>query len=71
VVGVNRIGEDGNKIKHSGDTLVLNPRGEIINHTLPNVDSIESTILSHQYLHDFRTLFPVMLDGDEFNIQSS
>ncbi|MBK7669729.1 MAG: hypothetical protein IPJ32_21825 [Sphingobacteriaceae bacterium] len=30
VIGVNRIGEDGNKFAHSGDSMVINPRGEII-----------------------------------------
>ncbi len=68
VVGVNRIGEDGNRIKHSGDSVVLNPRGEIISHILPNNESTETTNLSYQYLQDFRSVFPVMLDGDDFNV---
>jgi omega-amidase len=68
VVGANRIGEDGNHIKHSGDSVVLNPRGETISHILPNNDSIETITLSYQYLQDFRAAFPVMLDGDDFEL---
>jgi omega-amidase len=68
VVGVNRIGEDANQFKHSGDSVVLNPRGETISHILPNNDSIETITLSYQYLQDFRSVFPVMLDGDDFNL---
>lgn len=69
VIGVNRIGEDGNAIKHSGDSCVINPRGEIINTTKANEDKTETLSLSYTYLDEFRKLFPVMLDGDDFEIQ--
>lgn len=68
VIGVNRIGEDGNQINHSGDTSVINPRGEIISQTLAYQDKTESVNLSYSYLQDFRKVFPVMMDGDEFNV---
>lgn len=68
VVGVNRIGEDGNNIKHSGDTSIINPRGEIISKTKANEDQLETLFLSFNYLHEFRKLFPVMMDADEFKI---
>ena len=68
VVGVNRIGEDGNGIAHSGDTSIINPRGEIINNTQSHQDKAETVLLSYNYLQDFRKVFPVMLDGDDFEI---
>lgn len=68
VIGVNRIGDDGNKINHSGDTAVINPRGEIINQTIAHQDNVETMNLSYSYLQDFRNAFPVLLDGDEFDI---
>lgn len=68
VVGVNRIGEDGNQINHSGDSSIINPRGEIISQTLAHQDKLETTHLSYSYLQDFRKVFPVMLDGDDFEI---
>lgn len=68
VVGVNRIGEDGNGIVHSGDSYVVNPRGELINSMQSHQDKTETISLSYSYLHDFRKAFPVLLDGDEFDI---
>lgn len=68
VVGVNRIGDDGNNIAHSGDSAVINPRGEIISKPNTNQDVIETVSLSATYLKEFRKLFPVMMDGDEFTL---
>ena len=68
VIGVNRIGEDGNGIKHSGDSMVINPRGEIISKTKPNEQNIETVTLDRTYLEDFRITFPVGLDSDEFTL---
>jgi omega-amidase len=32
VAGVNRVGDDGNGIYHSGDSMVIDPKGEILEH---------------------------------------
>ncbi len=69
VVGVNRIGQDGNAITHSGDSCMLNPRGEIISKTKAHEDVSETVSLSFTYLEEFRKVFPVMLDGDEFEVK--
>lgn len=68
VIGVNRIGIDGNNVNHSGDSLIINPRGEIINNPKSNEESIETITLNKNYLNDFRKIFPVGLDADEFDI---
>ena len=68
VIGVNRIGLDGNNINHSGDSVVINPHGQIISKTKPNEQSIETVTLDKKYLNDFRKAFPVGLDADEFKI---
>ncbi len=68
VVGVNRIGLDGNGIDHSGDSVVINPRGEIISTIRAHEDGIETIVLSANYLEDFRKQFPVGLDADDFSI---
>ncbi|MBK6984208.1 MAG: amidohydrolase [Bacteroidetes bacterium] len=49
VVGVNRIGQDGNAITHSGDSCILNPRGEIISKTKAHEDVSETLNLSFSY----------------------
>lgn len=69
VIGVNRIGEDGNAYAHSGDSAIINPRGEIISRTKANEESIETIVLDKKYLDDFRKLFPVGLDSDEFEVK--
>ncbi|MFX8848627.1 nitrilase-related carbon-nitrogen hydrolase, partial [Acinetobacter baumannii] len=30
VIGVNRVGNDGNEIYHSGDSMIINPLGEVL-----------------------------------------
>lgn len=68
VIAVNRIGKDGNDFAHSGDSMVINPRGEIISKTKANEQSIETIHLDKTYLEDFRKAFPVGLDSDEFTL---
>lgn len=68
VIGVNRIGADGNGIMHSGDSMVVNPRGEIISLTKAYEKSVETITLNRQYLDDFRQSFPAGLDADNFTI---
>ena len=71
VAGLNRIGKDGNDITHSGDSTIINAKGEIISRVKANEDVVETVTLSHQELDEFRKLFPVSLDADDFlvNIQ--
>ena len=69
VVGVNCVGEDGNGLVHSGDSMVCNPRGEIISTPNSHRESSESVSLSLLYLQEFRKTFPVLMDGDEFEIK--
>jgi len=69
VIGVNRIGEDGNGMAHSGDSLVINPRGEIISKTKAGEESIETIALDKTYLEEYRKTFPVGLDADKFTLE--
>ncbi len=68
VVGVNRIGEDGRGISYSGDSLLINPRGEIISHVEPYKQGIGTVNISLEELRAFRDKFPVHLDADSFTI---
>ena len=69
VVGVNRIGADGNGFAHSGDSVVINPLGQIISHTKANEESTETVLLDYEFLTDLRKKFPVGLDADNFEIK--
>jgi len=69
VIGVNRIGNDGNNIAFSGGSAVIDPKGQVISKTQPNQENIETVSLSYEELEDFRKKFPVGLDGDEFEVK--
>lgn len=68
VVGVNRVGNDGNAIYHSGDSAVINARGVVISNTKPHEETTETVALNYEELKAFRKTFPAMLDADEFQI---
>jgi predicted amidohydrolase len=68
VIGVNRIGIDGNGIKYSGDTGVYSPLGVKISTTKPFENKVESIALNMEELNDYRVNFPTHLDADKFNL---
>lgn len=69
VVGLNRVGEDRNKIAHSGDSAVINAKGELISTIKPNQESTETITLNFSDLENFRKSFPAILDADDFEIK--
>lgn len=68
VVGVNRIGNDGNNIYHSGDSAAINFKGEIISKTKPHEESVETITLSKTELEEWRKNFPAWMDADQFKV---
>jgi predicted amidohydrolase len=68
VIGVNRIGLDGNDINYTGDSMVISPLGEIISKTKANEESVETITLNIKELNDYRAAFPAINDADEFEI---
>jgi omega-amidase len=68
VVGVNRVGTDGNNIYHSGNSLVIDPLGQVLYHMADEEDSNTIT-LSKEKLTEIRTRFPFLNDADGFSIQ--
>jgi len=69
VMGVNRIGADGSIIMHAGDSMVINPLGEILSKTKAHQESAETVELDYQFLQDLRKKFPVGLDTDSFELK--
>lgn len=67
VVGVNRLGEDGNKIYHSGDSMVIDPLGEIL-YQKADEEDIFTVTLDGAHLVSIREKFPFWKDGDAFKI---
>ncbi len=68
VVGVNRIGSDGNDIDYQGDSVILNFNGDYIVN-LNNRPEIAVKAINHSVLQDARIQFPVLTDADSFKIQ--
>jgi omega-amidase len=65
VVAVNRIGTDGNKIEHSGNSLVIDSKGIKI-FKAHNQENIETVTLDYHFLHSFRKKFDTLKDSDRF-----
>jgi predicted amidohydrolase len=65
VVGVNRVGNDGNGLYHSGDSMVIDPLGQTLYHKSEEED-IHTTILEKAQLEEVRTRLPFWKDGDHF-----
>jgi predicted amidohydrolase len=66
VLAVNRVGTDGNGFKHSGDSMIIGPKGEILASIAPHHEGVLHFELDAQALSLFRAQFPVGLDADEF-----
>ena len=68
VVGVNRVGNDGNNIYHSGDSMVVDPMGEVL-YTNSHKEDIFTVTLHKEKLDEVRNKLPFWKDGDNFMIQ--
>jgi predicted amidohydrolase len=68
VVGVNRVGNDGNQIPHSGDSLVIDAKGYILAQAKAHEQETITTQISYAEMKAFREQFTVGLDWDEFGI---
>ncbi len=67
VIGVNRVGEDGNQINHSGDSMLIDPLGNIL-FSKQQEEVIHSFVLTKDSLNQTRNEFPFWKDADQFNI---
>jgi omega-amidase len=69
VIGLNRVGADGNNIYHSGDSMIIDPLGEPLYHKA-NDEDIYTHALSKEKLDEVRSKFPFWRDADEFKIMN-
>ena len=68
VVGVNRVGSDANNIYYSGNSLVIDPLGQVLYH-MADEEDVNTITLSKEKLDEVRERFPFWKDADGFNIQ--
>ena len=67
VIGCNRVGDDGNGIYHSGDSMIVDPLGEIL-YEKENEEDIFTYTLQKEKLDEVREKFPFWKDADLSNI---
>jgi predicted amidohydrolase len=67
VVGVNRVGSDGNGATYAGDSVVLDFVGQPVSSD-GGGDRVETTVLDRESLTAFRAAFPAHLDADPFEL---
>lgn len=67
VIGVNRVGNDGNGIYHSGDSMVVDALGNTLYHKKDEED-MHTIVLEKESLQQVRDKFPFWKDADNFRI---
>jgi predicted amidohydrolase len=67
VVGVNRIGKDGNGATYAGDSVALDFLGQPLS-SEGGGDRVETAVLDLESLQKYREAFPAHLDADRYDI---
>lgn len=70
-IGVNRIGDDPEGVHYSGDSQIINPKGEVICIAKSDEEAVVPFTLDYEKLQYFREKFPVGKDWDSFRLLSS
>ena len=70
VIGVNRVGTDGNGLTYTGDSSIIDPWGTVI-YQKSNKTCIYTGELSYETLQKSREIFPVWMDADNDIIRST
>lgn len=67
VVGVNRVGHDGNQIYHSGHSMVIGPNGNTVYYK-PEDEDLYTTTINYEEIIKIRRQLPFLADADDFKI---
>jgi predicted amidohydrolase len=70
VAGVNRVGEDGNGVYHSGDSVVRDPLGTRISSLEPGAENVALVELEYNRLAEARAKFAFLNDADDFVLKA-
>ncbi|MBL4586236.1 MAG: amidohydrolase [Flavobacteriales bacterium] len=70
VIGVNRVGKDGNGIAYNGNSMVISPKGEILLSFKQGEEAMETIELDKTVLDNFRAKFCPLDDADNFELIS-
>lgn len=67
VIGVNRVGHDGNEVYHSGDSTCISPNGDVVYYKRDEEDVYTFTINPEEMIKTRRAL-PFLKDADNFEL---
>jgi predicted amidohydrolase len=70
IVGVNRVGRDGNGHVYAGDSLVLDPLGDVVLQA-GDREMVPTADLDYKRLQDYRGQFPAWRDADTWPLGRS
>ena len=68
VIGVNRVGHDGNEVYHSGDSTCISPNGDVVYYKRDEEDLYTFTIMADE-VKKTRKALPFLNDADKFEIK--
>jgi predicted amidohydrolase len=68
-IGVNRVGTDGNGYEYSGNSMASDYNGTVLCESTERKEEILYADISMDKLANFRSKFPVWMDGDEFDLK--
>lgn len=69
VVGVNRVGHDGNNVEYNGQSSIISPKGDTI-FSVEGIEATRTTTISANSLQAYRDKFPAFMDADDFSIEA-
>jgi predicted amidohydrolase len=67
VIGVNRVGHDGNQIYHSGHSMCIDPLGNTVYYK-PEDEDLYTFSINYTELEKVRRQFPFLKDADDFEV---
>lgn len=67
VVAVNRVGHDGNEVYHSGDSMCIDPNGNVVYYK-PNDEDLYTFTINKDEVEKSRRAFPFLKDADDFKL---
>lgn len=68
VIGVNRVGFDAKQVHHSGDSMVIDPMGNVVYYKRDEEDVYTFT-LQPDMIETTRRTYPFLKDADKFSIK--
>ena len=67
VIGVNRVGHDGNQVYHSGHSMCIDPLGNTVYYK-PEDEDLYTFSINYTEVEKARRQFPFLKDADDFKI---